>query len=428
MNPLLSTLGHLVHARITAHTPLIDVQASVFNEAPRKGETASDTAAAIGALVNASLADLGIALVVRAPVIRENTSEAPGGLLTFLVQVECHENASLNATGWGKDALAVEVFNLLHDWFVGPLGLTLTATKTPVAVETTDEALNYVVSMTAIGSINPGPQCSQVSFAQDGETKVVTLTCETAGASIYYLIKGADELDDYPAQGNADALLYESPFDGPTEEGMRILAVAFKDGHLASDLGMATLALGLPPEVTNITAPTANHNTLDLEWTSEPWADGWEIEVMPHGGNWATDIIGERQTSLETSYSINADAQQGPGGNESFDVRIRAVGATDWTVATELFTGFNESLMLEYDAPIPGVGSCQINGPDFNASGYAAAATFNVFRNGVQIYTNQNTWPKVVTGLTLTVDNTIVVTWSNGQRTGSVSATFYAAD
>ena len=151
------------------------------------------------------------------------------------------ENPLLNsgAAGTGKAAvdIAVRAAQILHHYYPAGIGQTLLVTGKPAVDPVLDlppGIVGYSVRVAiALDSIVLGKvgQCT-ISPAGGAVPQEVTLTCETAAASIYYTLDYS-----YPYAGNTNATLYTVPFTISAAAMLRV--VAHKTDLVASDAAAA---------------------------------------------------------------------------------------------------------------------------------------------------------------------------------------------
>jgi hypothetical protein len=178
----------------------------------------------------------GCGVLVGMPTIDVVDPNAPGPQLMVRLPFRVQENPTINlgATGTGKSAeeVAMQILRTLH----------------PLAIE------GVTILFGDKGAITPNTEFPGLvtydvflagRFSQDGLSKVqtpdisspaqtVTLTNNTAGASIYYTTD-----DSFPGAGNPAAQPYGAPFD--VEAGTIIRWAAYKTGMIGSDVGRATI-------------------------------------------------------------------------------------------------------------------------------------------------------------------------------------------
>ena len=138
-------------------------------------------------------------------------------------------NDGPNGTGISVNQLELSVLQLLHNYIMGDINVTLTAQK--------GDPIQWVGgererSITVKGSIKlkPPAKCATVLITEIA-TDNVTLVCATGGASIYYTTDGS-----YPSPTNETATLYAGPISTLTA-GAGLRAVAFNQpNYVASDL------------------------------------------------------------------------------------------------------------------------------------------------------------------------------------------------
>jgi hypothetical protein len=149
----------------------------------------------------------GLSVIVMMPEVREAEANLPGvnGLLT--VQVRVVENIMINmgpgGTGESCEEVALHIASLLqHRSFDGVSALRLDANAVvPMQEELTAGRVEYAVVVRTM--LRRQPLGMVATPAVEAEGNVLTLTCVTEGAEIWFTLDGS-----YPGPGNATATLY----------------------------------------------------------------------------------------------------------------------------------------------------------------------------------------------------------------------------
>lgn len=186
---------------------------------------------------------IGVAVVVASVKAGTTMPDAPGPHFDRCeLEITTFEDVLFNASasGTGKAAvdIAVRVAQLLHHYLAGGLGQTLIAgaeTIVPLGLVNPDgNTIAYKTLMDVAADCQVLDKCATpgISPAGGAVPQTVTLTCATAGASIYYTLD-----DSYPWSGNSAATLYAAPFSVAAAATLR--AVAHLTDYVASDAAWA---------------------------------------------------------------------------------------------------------------------------------------------------------------------------------------------
>lgn len=177
----------------------------------------------------------GLAIEVLTPDGEVNEPDIPGPQLEAVIHLRVCENPLINFGERGTQIEAEQccddVLSSLHRWQRGEN--TLVADKRAVREMQNDSGIEFhVVLRQPLGARKQKRTVAPaVSFA-DG---IVTMTCATAGAAIYYTTDASP-----PAISNAAALIYDGPFEASA--GACIRAAAFADDRLGSAILETKLA------------------------------------------------------------------------------------------------------------------------------------------------------------------------------------------
>ena len=206
-----------------------------------KEDITSETEAALGPL-NEQGGKTGICAIVQQPIGTDEFANVTGGPVELDIVVLILENRVVNKDttngGTGKMAwdVAKRVLKLLKNYRATGLCRGLNA-KTPTIVpsDAFPGAVAYEVrfqTSEADSNLDTRVVDVVISPASGAAPQTVTLTCATAGASIYYTLDGT-----HPWSGNAAAVLYSAPFNVATPKTLR--CCAFKTGSIASNVNRA---------------------------------------------------------------------------------------------------------------------------------------------------------------------------------------------
>ncbi len=154
--------------------------------------------------------------------------------LAATLYIRCLEQPSVNRSPIGTnltaEQIALNVLHLVHPYIMYDIPTTLTAHKgTPIQWD--DGIREQTITVRAEIKIPRTKACALPVIAVDAEGNV-TITCATAGATIYYSTNGS-----YPCP-NAGTVY--APFN--VAAGTQVRAVAFNQPNLAaSDLACAII-------------------------------------------------------------------------------------------------------------------------------------------------------------------------------------------
>lgn len=207
--------------------------ATVVNVLPR-ATTADEVLSAKLAVIEAALADKGLALIVLPPRLKLASPNIPGPRMVATHTLQVVENPLVNRADGGAGLLWEEVverlLQLLHQYTpTGTANLIAAAEAVEdLPGEMLDQGLlGAQVTVTHDHNLLPLAKVATPTITVAG---TVTLACATSGAAIYYTINGT-----FPYVGNTAAALYAAPFAKPTA-GLTVRAAAFKASHAGSDV------------------------------------------------------------------------------------------------------------------------------------------------------------------------------------------------
>jgi hypothetical protein len=205
----------------------------------RKGVTQSDIDTALSVL-NERSGKIGACIVVLMPSLVSQSPNSPGPLYNIRMTVQVIEQPLFNlgdtGTGLSAEQIAQHLRVLFHLFANGHGGTYVFDGMEPIAVA--DGQISYGVSFARKAGDGSAAKVATPEIAADAGTAPanITLTCATAGASIYYTTDGSS----YPSSANANATLYTVPFAQATAATIR--AVAEKSGLLPSNVRQLDLA------------------------------------------------------------------------------------------------------------------------------------------------------------------------------------------
>jgi hypothetical protein len=201
----------------------------------RKGVTESDVEVALSTL-NEKAGKIGAVVIVLMPDLVPTEPDAPGPEYRVRSTVQVITQALFNesATGTQKSAeqIAQRVRQLLHRFGTGA-GVFSFAGMEPIAQDA--GKVSYGVTFTRLARDEDLPRCGTPLIDPDegAAPQLVTLTCATAGASLYSTTDGS-----YPSSANDAATLYTAPFNVATACTLRVAAE--KAGMQQSNVAEAT--------------------------------------------------------------------------------------------------------------------------------------------------------------------------------------------
>lgn len=198
----------------------------------RTADILAEVQRALG-LAASKMGSRGLCLVVLQATANPDSQEVQGPLLELRLGVRVLENPVLNRTG--LDALTVcrRILRILHHYH--PVGLTsLLLADTPAIQPVADPIapLAYDVGFTTReGQFTIAAKVAAPAISATAATvpSVVTLTCATAGAGIWYTLDGT-----HPHRGNSQAVEYSEPFT--VTVAARVRAAGHLTDHIASDV------------------------------------------------------------------------------------------------------------------------------------------------------------------------------------------------
>lgn len=178
-----------------------------------------------------------VAIVMMPKLIPEARDAAgPRYWVRYAVQVIDYplyrSQANLGA-GVSAEEICDRVRQIMHRFSTGRGQTLFFDGMEPVPVQ--DGQVSYVAYFRCLRADSPATQCATVGIspASGAGPTTVTLTCATAGASIYYTTDGS-----YPSSINTAATLYSAPFSAAAAALVRACASkpndsTFQDGNVA---------------------------------------------------------------------------------------------------------------------------------------------------------------------------------------------------
>ena len=204
------------------------------------GVTESMVEQALGVFRPSSGKKAGACLIVMKPAGTKSESDSPLFDLTVRLNVQVMTRPLINdATaggGSGKQAetLKAWVMTELHDYFSGALKLGLHMADKPWSPvdDTAEGVVSYMVHFETHTAFGGRSSVATPDVSLSGTT--LTLTCATAGATIYYTTDGT-----YPGSANPTSIEYTTPFT--VADGAVLRAGAVKADFIPSDTMLANI-------------------------------------------------------------------------------------------------------------------------------------------------------------------------------------------
>ena len=231
---ILASLQQQISDRIQADPMFAYVP--VFTE--RIKELQSEINLALGPL-NGCAGKSGLVVVVLTPTANASFGEVFGPFFDDIrITVKVLENVtqnqdSLTGTGIPAVAAAEQICGLLHQFMPEGAGGPVLVRKP--AITLANDPLNLVYQChfrTSGGLRNVPPKLASPGCTQ--QNGLLTMSCATAGAAIFYTLDGS-----LPLPRNPMAFLYTAPVT--SVPGATLKARAFLAGYLNSEIAMATL-------------------------------------------------------------------------------------------------------------------------------------------------------------------------------------------
>jgi hypothetical protein len=199
----------------------------------RKGVTESEIETALNVL-NAASGKVGACAIVLMPTLSAPNANVPGPQFQIDFIVRVLENPTLNrdAGGTNKSAeeIALRVLHLLHHFTaLGRVGTLYAAKNAATPFAELDGIVGYDCQLSTMAGLPFADKVQTPGIAVAGVLPdvSVTITCGTAGASVFYTLD-----ESYPR--NPGATLYTAPFSLAAAATIR--AAAYLDGKISSDV------------------------------------------------------------------------------------------------------------------------------------------------------------------------------------------------
>jgi hypothetical protein len=196
------------------------------------------------AVITAKSGHRGVAVVVLQVVADDDFPNLQFGPMTVFPAFQVIENVELNRGANGTQKSARKVARRIRDVIkcAGMIGLVKNMQADKPAIEPVDlgaelgdQVKGYQVNFKCLeASAQDLAQVAIPQFAPVQGQAQFTITCETAGASIYYTVD-----DSYPTRA---AALYAGPVGIP-EAGLTVRACGYKAGMVASWVNRGTISL-----------------------------------------------------------------------------------------------------------------------------------------------------------------------------------------
>ena len=207
-----------------------------------KGIIESDVETALGVFNAETGKKIGAVIIAIMPEITNNGSESPALDLTAVLSFQVitlrvvNDDTANNGSGKTAESLAMAVLTELHHYFSALLRIAFYADDAPVKpLQTQDDGtVSYLVQISARFVIDRRSKVATPDVSLSGAT--LTLTCATAGATIYYTTDGS-----YPGSANPTSIEYTTPFT--VADGDVIRAGAVKTDFIPSDTMLATVSI-----------------------------------------------------------------------------------------------------------------------------------------------------------------------------------------
>ena len=209
----------------------------------RKGVTDDDIRQALATLSEKG-GKLGACVVVLMPSLKPSNGNAPSPTYKIQLVVQVIDNPVLNLgpTGTGKscEQIAQRVRQLCHLLTTGEKSSWVFAGCDPLPVE--EGSNSYGVAFAREGGDPHLPKVPNVKAESAGTGPVsIALSCADATADIWYTLDGT-----YPWAGNPDAVHFLPHTVFEVASSCTLLAVAYRTGHLASNLASLPIAIADP--------------------------------------------------------------------------------------------------------------------------------------------------------------------------------------
>lgn len=182
---------------------------------------------------------MGCGAVIEMPTFVTEGGTAPGPQGAFELSIMVIEEPLLNMNAANGTLLSAEdvgmkILGIGHHWYSPLLGQFAAAKQALEAAEPPQKGqIAYRVRFAFTPPVEPTARVSRPVIATEaqgeGEPHLVTITCATDEAQIYYTVDGS-----FPGAGEPGAKVYEGAFEAEAET--LIQAAAYLDGMAGSDL------------------------------------------------------------------------------------------------------------------------------------------------------------------------------------------------
>lgn len=203
----------------------------------RLGITENDVQIAISTANNQN-GLIGTVVIVLMPRLAGKDPNAPGPRYTvrYPVQVIDWPTVRRQTVGGSQvsaEAAADRIREILHGLITARLqGQTQITFDKMEPVQVKDGQISYIVTFARYGTDVPPIACAAVGISLSSSQNLITMSCQTAGAAIYYTIDGT-----YPSSKAATGTLYTSPFTAPpTGSTVRAAAEFVSAGYQQSNV------------------------------------------------------------------------------------------------------------------------------------------------------------------------------------------------
>lgn len=197
----------------------------------RRGITESDVQIKIST-ANSQNGKIGSVAIVLMPTLTGDAPNSPGPRywVTYPIQVidwPSVRRSSPGGSGDSAEEICDRIRQIIHGISFRPGNSISFSSLKPVDVK--DGQISYILYFKRLGFDKPPVDCAAVGISPASGTGplTVTLTCQTAGAAIYYTVDGT-----YPSSVNPTSQLYSGPFVAP--QGSTVRAAASLSGYQQS--------------------------------------------------------------------------------------------------------------------------------------------------------------------------------------------------
>lgn len=191
------------------------------------------------AILNERGGKIGACVVVLKPELVPESPDSPGPVSVLKLTMQVIDQPLFNdgdtGTGLSASQISEHIRKDGHHFSTGRGNVYAFAGQVPVPVDPGKNS--YAVSFTRRAADCPPRQVATPAIAQDSVTApaVITLTCATPGAAVYYTVDGSS-----PFSANAAATLYTVPFNLPAAATVR--AAGSLAGYRPSNVAQIVIA------------------------------------------------------------------------------------------------------------------------------------------------------------------------------------------